>query len=129
MIAVDTSALMAILEHEPEAQSCADALENAERIIMSAATLCEALIVAERRNLGPDMVELIDGLGIEIAELTPAAARRAASVYALWGKGIHPASLNFGDCFSYEVAKEHDCPLLFIGEDFSRTDMQSVLPR
>lgn len=44
-----------------------------------------------------------------------------------WGKGIHPAALNFGDCFSYEVAKEHGCPLLYVGSDFSETDIEGAL--
>ena len=73
------------------------------------------------------MAELVTEVGIEVMPLSPVAARRVASVYALSGKGIHSASLNFGDCFSYEIAKEHDCPLLFVGEDFSRTDIARVL--
>jgi ribonuclease VapC len=56
-----------------------------------------------------------------------AAARRIAQAYARWGKGAHPAALNFGDCFSYEVAKEHGCRLLFVSDDFSRTDIESAI--
>ena len=48
-------------------------------------------------------------------------------MYARWGKGVHPASLNFGDCFAYEVAVAHGCPLLCVGEDFAQTDIDSVL--
>ena len=51
----------------------------------------------------------------------------SADCYAQWGKGVNPAGLNFGDCFAYEVARSHDCPLLFVGEDFARTDVVSVL--
>ena len=127
MIAVDTSALMAILLGESEASACADALATNDRILISAATVAEALIVARRRNLGAEMARLIDGLGLETAGITPPAARRVADCYAQWGKGVNPAGLNFGDCFAYEVAKSHDCPLLFVGADFARTDVVSVL--
>ena len=127
MIAVDTSALMAILLGESEASACADALATNDRIVISAATVAEALIVARRRNVGAEMAKLIDGLGLETASITLAAARRVADCYAQWGKGVNPAGLNFGDCFACEVARSHDCPLLFVGEDFARTDVVSVL--
>ena len=126
MIAVDTSALMAILLDEPEAAACAEAFATNDRIVISAATAAEALIVAERRGLGAEMTELVDGLGLEIASVSLATARRVADAYARWGKGVHPAGLNFGDCFAYEVARTRDCPLLHVGADFSRTDVASV---
>ena len=127
MIAVDTSALMAILLDESETDACAQALATNDRIVISAATVAEALIVARRRNLGAEMAGLIDGLGLETSGITLAAARRVADCYARWGKGMSSAGLNFGDCFAYEVARSHDCPLLFVGEDFARTDVVSVL--
>lgn len=127
MIAVDTSALMAVLLGEAQADECASVLESAGSLLISSGTLAEALIVAARRNLGVEMAMLIDGLGFEIANVTPAAARRIALAYETWGWGLHPAGLNFGDCFAYEVAKENACPLLYVGEDFSRTDIESAL--
>jgi ribonuclease VapC len=127
MIAVDTSALMAILLNEPEADACAAALAAEDRLLISAGTVAEALIVGGRRAVGEEVAHLIDGLGFEIVGVTPASARRVAEAYGQWGKGVHPAALNFGDCFAYEVAKEHDCPLLYIGEDFSRTDIARAL--
>lgn len=127
MIAVDTSALMAILLGEPEAEACMTALEQSGDLLISAGTMSEALIVAGRRNLGDEMTLLIEGLGFEITSVTSAAARRIAAAYAQWGKGIHPAGLNFGDCFAYETAREHGCPLLFVGNDFARTDVRSAL--
>ena len=127
MIAVDTSALMAILLDEEETAACAEALTSNDPIVMSAGTVAEALIVAERRSLGVEMATLIDGLGLEIENVTLAVARRAAGSYAQWGKGANPAGLNFGDCFAYEVAKTRDCPLLYVGADFARTDVKSVL--
>lgn len=127
MIAVDTSALMAILLNEPEADACIAALAAEDGLLISAGTVAEALIVSARRNVGEEMTRLIDGLGFEIVSMTPASARRSARAYAKWGKGVHPAALNFGDCFAYEVAKEHGCRLLHVGEDFTRTDVESVL--
>ena len=87
----------------------------------------EALIVAARRNVGAEMGSIIDGLGFEFVTVTPAAARRIAHAYGIWGKGVSPAALNFGDCFAYEVAKEHACRLLYVGDDFSKTDVEGVL--
>ena len=127
MIAVDTSALMAIVLNEAEADACVAALEAEDDLLISAGTVAEVLIVAARRNVGEEMERLIDGLGFEIVSITPASARRIAQAYAKWGKGVHSAALNFGDCFAYEVAKEHACRLLFVGDDFSRTDVEGVL--
>lgn len=127
MIAVDTSALMAIVLNEPEADACAAALEAEGRLLISAGTVAEALIVAARRNLREEMERLLEGLGFEVVSITPASAKRIAHAYENWGKGLHPAALNFGDCFAYEVAKENGCPLLYVGEDFSRTDISAAL--
>ncbi|APO70551.1 toxin/antitoxin system endonuclease protein VapC 2 (plasmid) [Rhizobium gallicum] len=127
MIAVDTSALMAIVLDEPEANFCIGALETEADLLISAGTVAEALIVSARRNVGGEMARLIDGLGFEIVSLTPASARRVAHAYEMWGKGVHPAGLNFGDCFAYEVAKEHACRLLFVGDDFTKTDIERVI--
>lgn len=124
MIAVDTSALMAVVLDEAAAEACIAALETEDHLLISAATVAEALIVAARRNVGDEMARLIDGLGFDIVSVTPAAARRIAQAYATWGKGVHPAALNFGDCFAYEVAKQHGCRLLHVGDDFSKTDVE-----
>ena len=125
-MAVDTSALMAIVLNEASADSCVSALEADGNLLISAGTVAEALIVAARRNVGEEMERLIDGLGFEIVSVTPASARRIAQAYKSWGKGVHPAALNFGDCFAYEVAREHRCPLLYVGEGFARTDVAGV---
>jgi ribonuclease VapC len=127
MIAVDTSALMAILLNEPEAAPCIVALETEADLLISAGTVAEALVVAARRNVREEMESLIDGLGFEIAPVTQASARRVAQAYENWGRGVHPAALNFGDCFAYEVAKERGCRLLFVGDDFTRTDIGRVV--
>jgi ribonuclease VapC len=127
MIAVDTSALMAIVLDESSADACIAALEAEDDILISAGTVAEVLIVAERRNVGEEVASLIDGLGFEVVTVTPASARRIAQAYGHWGKGASPAALNFGDCFAYEVAKEHACRLLYVGDDFAKTDIESVL--
>ena len=127
MIVVDTSALMAILLDEPKAEPCMTAIQTADRLLISAGTVAEAFIVAGRRNLAADMIELITGLDFEILPLTAASARRIAAAYGRWGKGIYPAALNVGDCFAYEVAIEQNCPLLYVGNDFSQTDIYPAL--
>jgi ribonuclease VapC len=126
MIAVDTSALMAIVLDEPQAAACAAALEAENDLLISAVTVAEALVVAARRNVRDEMERLIDGLGFEVAAVTQASARRVAQAYESWGRGVHSAALNFGDCFAYEVAKERGCRLLFVGDDFRRTDIEAV---
>jgi ribonuclease VapC len=127
VIAVDTSALMAIVLGEAAADRCIEVLAREVEVVISAATVAEALIVAARREVSGEMTRLIDGLGFEILSVTPAAARRVAAAYARWGRGTHRAGLNFGDCFSYEVASERACPLLYVGEDFAKTDLASAI--
>lgn len=127
MIALDTSALMAIGLDEPEAEACIAALEAEDRVLISAGTLAEVLIVAARRNISEEVLGVIEGLAIEVVSVTEGSARRVSQVYRQWGKGVHPAGLNFGDCFAYEVAKEYGCRLLFVGGDFAKTDIPSVL--
>jgi ribonuclease VapC len=124
VIAVDTSALMAIVLDEPDADACIAALEIEDVLLISAGTLAEALIVSNRRNVGEAMATLLDGLGFEVVPVTQTSARRVAEAYERWGKGAHPAGLNFGDCFAYAVAREHGCRLLYVGDDFSRTDIE-----
>ena len=126
MIVVDTSALMAIVLDEPEANACVAALEREDALLMSAGTMAEMLIVAARRNVEHEAERLVDGLGFEIVPVNLASARRIAAAYARWGKGMNPAALNFGDCFAYELAKERGCRLLYVGADFSQTDVERV---
>ncbi len=126
MIAVDTSALMAIVLNEPDADACIAVLEAEDDLLISAGTVAEALIVSARRNVGAEMAILIDGLGLRVVSVTSASAQRMAQAYERWGRGVNPAALNFGDCFAYEVAKEHACRLLYVGDDFSKTDIEGV---
>jgi ribonuclease VapC len=127
MIVVDSSALIAVVFDEAKAEACSKALEGETQVLISAAILAETLVVARRRRETEEVERLIVGLDMEIVNVTPASARRVAQAYERWGKGMHPAGLNFGDCFAYALAKEHSCPLLFVGDDFSKTDIESVL--
>jgi ribonuclease VapC len=85
--------------------------------------LAEALIVAGRRNVGAAMERLIQGLGCEVIPVTEPDAVAVAAAYAKWGRGLHPAGLNYGDCFAYALARQRGCPLLFVGDDFAKTDI------
>jgi ribonuclease VapC len=123
MIVVDTSAFMAVALDEPAAEACSAIMAQADEIVVSAGTLAEALIVAGRRNVGPAMERLITGLGCQVVPVTEHDAFKVAEAYAQWGRGVHPAGLNFGDCFAYALARQYSCPLLFVGNDFTKTDV------
>ena len=90
MIAVDTSALMAVLLDEPETEVCVEALSATDRIVISAGTVAEALIVAERRGLGAEMAGLVDGLGFEIVSVSLAVARAGRRELCAVGQGCAP---------------------------------------
>lgn len=94
---------------------------------MSAGTLAEALIVADNRGVRTEMDALIAETSIEIAPLTAEFARQTADAARRWGKGRHSARLNFGDCFAYALACDLRATLLFVGNDFAKTDIESAL--
>jgi ribonuclease VapC len=127
VIVVDTSALMAVVLHEADGAACMASLRGDDRLLISAGTMTEALIVAQRRGYDKQMRDLLDNLAFEIIPVTADTARRAAAAHARWGKGAKPAGLNFGDCFAYVAAKENDCPLLFVGRDFAKTDVKRAI--
>jgi len=124
---VDTSALVAIVLKEPQAQACMEALIDADALLISAGTLTELLIIASRRNCVQEINQLMTDLSFEVVPVTQASAYSAAQAYQRWGKGNHPAKLNYGDCFAYELAMSKNCPLLYVGNDFAQTDVQSAL--
>jgi ribonuclease VapC len=127
MIVLDTSALMALLLAEPEADQIAEILKSDEDFMISAGTLAEALIVAGRRGLSEEMSRLLEGIGVEIEAVSAAGAIAVSEAYSRWGKGIYPAGLNFGDCFSFVAAKTGNSSLLYVGDDFAKTDLQPAL--
>lgn len=118
---------MAIVQNEPSAPACQIAIAHSDIILISAATVTESLVVGRMRSVGSEIETLLSRLDCEIVPITETRARLAANAYLRWGKGVHPARLNFGDCFAYALAREHDCPLLFVGDDFSRTDVTAAL--
>ena len=127
MIVVDSSALIAIALAEPETESCMRALHNAERVLISAATVTETLIVAFGREYEAPIRGIFDRFGLVVESVTEPRARAAADAYRRYGKGWHAAALNYGDCFSYALAIEYGCPLLYVGDDFRKTDIVSAL--
>jgi len=127
---IDTSAIVAILRQEPEARRFAEAIEAAPVRRISATTYVEigAVIDGARDPVASRLVdELLATAGIIIEPVTAAQARIAREAYRDFGKGSgHAAGLNFGDCFAYALAKATGEPLLFKGDDFSRTDVAAA---
>lgn len=124
---IDTSALIAILRNEPETSAMSVALRQASICRMSAATYTEAAVVADSNRdpiLSRRFDELLRELHMRVESVTPDQAEIARQAYRDFGKGRHKAGLNFGDCFSYALAKEMDEPLLFKGDDFRHTDVE-----
>lgn len=128
---VDSSALIALLMGVPESEAIVDALDRADHVAISAATLVEAAVVADGtrdpvRSARFDAI--VDALSPEVVSLTEEQAAIARQAYRDYGRGSgHPARLNLGDCFSYALAKHRREPLLYIGDDFARTDLRSAL--
>ncbi|MGQ0565784.1 MAG: type II toxin-antitoxin system VapC family toxin [Gemmobacter sp.] len=127
MIVVDTSAIVAMLQAEATEPALRRALREASAACMCAGSLTECMIVAGKRGLHRLALRLIRETPIEIVPLDEARARFAGEVYLGWGKGNHPANLNFGDCFAYALAKTRDLPLLYVGDDFAQTDVRSAV--
>jgi ribonuclease VapC len=128
-VIVDTSAVMAVLLREPEAQRFERAMTAATPCRMSVANFLEAAMVAESRAgdaLGRELDRLIEAMPIELEPLTVDHARRARDAWRRFGRGNHPAGLNFGDCFAYALAEATREPLLYKGEDFARTDVETA---
>lgn len=126
---VDTSALVSVLNAEPEALPFLQKMST-EPVKISAVTLFEFSMVIDRykrreASVGAD--RLLARIEAEIVSVDAAAARGARLAYATYGKGNHPARLNFGDCFAYALARETGEPLLFKGDDFARTDVRSAV--
>jgi ribonuclease VapC len=127
---LDTSAVLAIIFGEPGYELFKDQIISSTACSVSAATFVEISIVVESR-VGDAGIRLRDAFfrnkQISIQPVTEEQAFLASQAFSLFGKGRHPAGLNFGDCFSYALAKSTGEPLLFKGTDFAQTDIQSVL--
>jgi ribonuclease VapC len=129
-VVIDTSALLAILKVEPEALAIIRRLSLAGPKRISTATLLETHLVIERQIGEPGQAELERLMAVADINAVPLDATHVHWALVGWrryGKGQHPAALNFGDCFSYGLAKALEAPLLFKGNDFAATDIQSAL--
>ena len=128
---IDTSALLAIVLDEPECDLFLTTIDAASYRLLSAASLLEARIVLQHRH-GDVAVQMLDSFiyraQIEVREVTVEQADLAFIAHRRFGKGVHPAGLNFGDCFSYALARSTGEPLLYKGDDFATTDIASVTP-
>jgi len=127
-VIVDSSAILAVFFQEADAPWFAARIAGAASKRMSAASYLECGIRLDR-HAGvpvPDLDLYLEAAAIEIVAVTPAQARIARLAYQRFGKGNHPAGLNFGDCFAYALAWETGEPLLYKGGDFARTDVTPV---
>ncbi len=131
-LVVDSSAILAILFNEPEARFFAQAMAGTATLSLSAANWLETSIRVDlegQEGLSHQFDQLIRHAGISVIEVSPDQASVARSAYRVFGKGNgHPAKLNFGDCFSYALAKTRNEPLLFKGGDFLHTDLELLSP-
>ena len=127
---IDTSAVLAILLDEPESPEIRRAIEDDPLRLMSSATLLETSIVIEARfgdHGGRELDLLLHTAQVEIVPVDREQAEIARDGYRAYGKGRHRAALNFGDCFSYALARTTGEPLLFKGDDFAHTDVKAVI--
>lgn len=123
---IDTSALVAILQREPERRAFIDAIEAADTRLMSVATFVEMSMVVEARHGAEglrDLDHFIGRAGIDLVPVDVEQGRLARNAFSRFGKGRHRAALNYGDCFSYALATSLGEPLLFKGDDFGHTDV------
>lgn len=127
---VDSSALVSLLREEPDNDRYVRALARASNgILMSTANYLESAIVIDSNDselLSARFDAVVDYWKIELVPVSAGHARLAREAYRRFGKGRHPAQLNFGDCFAYALAKETGRALLFKGDDFGRTDVTSA---
>ena len=129
MIVVDTSALVAIAEREPEKQQFLSVLDRSKVSYLSPINYVETGVVLIQRLLMADAAELVDwlsGLGVTQREDVELGAA-ALAAYLQFGKGRHPAQLNLADWFAYALAKQLGLPLLYKGDDFAKTDIRSAI--
>jgi ribonuclease VapC len=130
MIVVDSSVVVAILRREPDAPTWIDVIDRTSKALMSIVSFVETsmVIYGRRFDAAPgDIASLLGSLGIEIVPITLEQGELAVTAFLRFGKGRHRAALNLADCFSYALAKVHNAPLLFKGNDFSKTDLLSAL--
>ncbi|MBN4094610.1 MULTISPECIES: type II toxin-antitoxin system VapC family toxin [unclassified Methylobacterium] len=130
---VDASAIVAIVAGEPGHRALLDRLRDGSVRLTSGVAVYEAVLAIARLQAVPPEVareivdDFLDAAGVTRVPIAEAEARLAVMAHARYGKGRHPARLNLGDCFAYACARVHDVPLLYVGDDFSQTDIRSAL--
>lgn len=132
MIAIDSSAMIAILSMEADGPKVLWVLSNARARMMSAMSFLETSLVLARRRGDPEqgwqaLDALVTEARIELVPFDGPQAAIARAAFLKYGKGRHPAALNFGDCAAYALAKSKNVPLLYKGADFAKTDIVSAL--
>lgn len=126
-IVLDTSAIVAIVKQEPSGTACWAVLRQTQRIFISAGTLTELRIVVRRQGLHLDTEEMLESMPVVVIPVDEAMSRKVADTYDRWGRGIHPAALNMGDCYAYALAQDMGLPLLYVGDDFTQTDVRPAV--
>jgi ribonuclease VapC len=130
VLVVDTSAVVALLKSEPGWEALASRLHAASSRVLSVAGWVELSLVVAGRHGDETTLAFLDrflqAAAIELHPVDEPQARLAREAFLRFGKGRHPAGLNFGDCFSYALARTLDAPLLFVGDDFGRTDVRAA---
>lgn len=129
---IDASAWVAIILREPEREQFRIALADAEVVLTSPMAIWETVRAVTRENRDPvevvsaRLMALLASVGARIVEIGAPEGQLAVEAHARFGKGVHPARLNMGDCFAYACAKVHGVPLLYKGEDFALTDIEAA---
>ena len=131
---IDSSALIALLAKEPDGRRVTEAIRRAEQrltlpiVRLETAMVLSTLLRVESDDTNAAITDVFEECGVSVVPVTDEMANEAVSAFARFGKGRgHPARLNFADCLVYAAAKTFDLPLLFIGDDFTRMDIKSVL--
>lgn len=129
---VDASAAIAVLTDEDDAEMLVQKLEQAQRVLMSPLALYETVAgLARKRDCPVEEAQALVDLFVaevraEVVDISPEIGRVAVEAFAMFGKGRHRADLNMGDCFAYACARGHGVPLLFKGNDFIHTDIDTA---
>ena len=126
---LDSSAIVALVTNEPGAQDIRGAIESAEILLVGAPTLFETTMVLTKLfgiHTQNHVVSLLSAMGAEIVPFSAEHSEMAHDAFLKFGKGRHPASLNYGDCMSYAISRVAGHPLLFTGRDFTKTDISPV---
>jgi ribonuclease VapC len=125
-IVLDSSAIVAVLLREPDAERCLERIESAEMVVTGAPTVVETAMVLSRylgRDSRPALAEFLREAEVEVVDFREEHARVAMRAFDRFGKGRHGAALNYGDCLAYAVARVSGLPLLHSGNDFRKCDI------